>query len=70
MAERVCVPLAVNLQRHPMLSTLAPLGTPSRTGSPPRTGGGAGVKRIHPALAELLLMLALAAWLRLASGGG
>jgi len=36
----------------------------------PRASEGGGVRRIHPALAELLLLLAFAAWLRLASGLG
>jgi hypothetical protein len=52
------------------VSTLASVGNPRRTGSLPRAGESSRVTRIHPALAELLLLLALTAWLRLASGLG
>ena len=45
-------------------------GTPTRTESALRAEEGAAVRRIDPTLAELLLLLALAGWLRLASGFG
>jgi hypothetical protein len=68
LAERVRIPHAGGQpqQSGPLVGT--PVGTPSRTGSAPRSEGGAFVRCIHPALAEPLLLLALAGWLRLAGG--
>jgi len=52
------------------MPTLASVGNPNCTGSLSRTRESDGVKRIDPDLAELLLLLALAGWLRWASGLG
>ena len=69
-AERVRRPHAVSLLRQPAPPVVAPAGTPSRTGNAPRAEECGTMTRIHPALAEVLLLLALAGWLRLASGLG
>jgi hypothetical protein len=68
--ERVCVLHAVSLLRQHSLPAMAPVGTPIRTGGVPRACEGGCMRRIHPAVVELLLLLALAAWLWLASGLG
>lgn len=57
------------LSRQPALSAVAPVRTPAHIGSLPCGEEGGAVRRVDPALVELLL-LALAAWLRLPSGLG
>ena len=64
------MPHAVSLLRQPAPPVVAPVGTPSRIGSVPRAAEGEAVRRIDPELAELVLLFALAGWLRLASGLG
>jgi len=68
--ERVCALHAASRLRQPALPAVASFGNPRRSGSMPCPGEGRGMIRVHPALAELLLLLALTAWLRLASGVG
>ena len=68
--ERVRALHTVNRLRQPALPAVASFGNSRRPGSMPCPGESCRVTRIHPALAELLLLLALTAWLRLASGLG
>jgi hypothetical protein len=56
--------------RQPAPPAVASFGNPRRSGNMPCPGEGRGMTRVHPALAELLLLLAFTAWLRLASGLG
>ena len=64
------MPYVVGPLRQPAPPVVVLAGTPSRTGSTPRAEEGGAVRRIDPSLAELLLLLAFAGWLRLACGLG
>jgi hypothetical protein len=69
-AARLGIQHADRLPPQTALPVGAPAGSPNRTGDAPRVEGVAFVTHIHPALAEPLLLLALAGWLRLVSGLG